>query len=127
MTVDSLSSQLDVIAAADESLADVASRMRWNDVGSVAVMDHGKLAGVLTERDLTRAIADGANPVESRVEDYMTTDPIAVSAGTAIREAARIMVNSGVRHLPVLDNGQLVGILSMRDIVAALVLAPTDA
>jgi CBS domain-containing protein len=108
---------MDVIVHVGESLADAASRMRFNDVGCVPVLDRGRLVGILTERDLSRAVADSADPTSAEVADYMTPDPVVVGPGASVEEAAELMVTAGVRHLPVVDRGQLVGVVSIRDIV----------
>jgi CBS domain-containing protein len=120
MTIHGVSSPLDVIARPEEPLADAASRMRFNDVGCVPVVDQGRLVGILTERDLARSVADGADSRHVIVADYMTIHPIVVDHDMDAVEASRIMIEAGVRHLPILENGRLVGIVSMRDIVAEL-------
>jgi CBS domain-containing protein len=129
-TIAGFCSHKDVIAAPAEALAIAASRMRFNDVGCVPVIDGGRLTGILTERDLARAIADGIDPREVAVADYMTPEPIVVDSDATVVEASRVMVDAGIRHLPVLENGQVVGVLSMRDILAELlwskVLTPLD-
>jgi CBS domain-containing protein len=116
MNVDALYSSLTVYAVADESLSLAASRMRFNDVGSAVILDDGRLAGIITERDLARAVADGADPRKVTVGDYMTPDPAVVPPTTDIREAARIMTDGGFRHLPVVTDGVFLGLVSMRDI-----------
>lgn len=121
MKIDSLYSPLTVIAHEWETLTEAASRMRFNDVGSAAVMRDGKVAGILTERDLTRALADGTNPDIATVGDYMTPDPIVVSPGADARDAARMMMDMGIRHLPVVEDNRLVGLVSARDILIELV------
>ena len=120
MRVDGLSSPLDVVVYTGEFLVDAASRMRFNDVGCVPVLDGAELVGILTERDLARAIADGIDPRNVEVGDYMTPDPTVVTPDTDIAEAARIMVRQGIRHLPVMEDGRLMGVMSMRDIVLEL-------
>jgi CBS domain-containing protein len=130
MTVQDFCSPMDVIAASSEPLANAASRMRFNDVGCVPVIDGGRLLGILTERDLARAVADGIDPRKVVVADYMTSEPIVVDADATVVEATRVMVDAGIRHLPVLDKGRMVGVMSMRDILAELlwskVLTPLD-
>ena len=120
MKVDALSSPLDVLAVSDETLTNAASRMRYNDVGCVPVVDGGALVGILTERDLSRAVADGADPHRRTVAEYMTSDPIVIPSSCEARDAARVMIDAGVRHLPIVDNGRLLGVISIRDIVAEL-------
>jgi CBS domain-containing protein len=130
MTVQDFCSPMDVIAASGEPLANAASRMRFNDVGCVPVIDNGRLSGILTERDLARAVADCVDPRKAVVADYMTSQPIVVDAEATVVEATRVMIDAGIRHLPVLEDGRMVGVMSMRDILAELlwskVLTRTD-
>ena len=125
MKIEALYSPITVEANEWESLATVASRMRFNDAGSAAVLLEGELVGIITERDLTRAIADGVDTRKTCVGDYMTPDPMTVGKETDAREAARMMVDSGIRHLPVVDEkGTLLGLTSIRDIVIELIWSP---
>ena len=103
----------------EESLADAAARMRDHGVGSLAVHDGENLLGILTERDLLWALADGAAAHVTRVGTYMSAPPIVVSPETDVVEAGRLMVKHDVRHLPVLAVGQLRGMVSMRDLLVA--------
>lgn len=107
-----------VEAAPDEALIDAVSRMQFEEVGSLAVLEHGKLAGILTERDVTRALADGADPGEATVGEYMTREPVTITPDTQASQAAATMLNLGVRHLPVTDAGRPVGMLSSRDLLS---------
>jgi CBS domain-containing protein len=113
-----------VIANEWESLAEAASRMRFNDVGSAAVITDGSLVGILTERDLARAIADGADPRRVTVADYMSPDPTVIEVDAEARDAARVMADAGFRHLPVVSEGAFVGLISMRDLLTELVWSP---
>jgi CBS domain-containing protein len=119
MKIDGMYEPMDVVAQSGESLADVAARMRFNDVGSVIVIDHGELIGILTERDLARALADSTDRA-SVVADYMTPDPVYATPQTEMDEAARMMISAGFRHLPIIKRGRLVGVLSMRDILSSI-------
>lgn len=101
-----------------ESLADAARRMRDERVGCVAVTEGDRLVGVLTERDLLRAMADGLSPRIAPVAEYMTPNPYTVEAGEDIFEAAAIMVGHGIRHVPVLEDGRLAGVVSVRDLLS---------
>jgi len=103
------------------TLADIARQMRMNDSDSVAVMSDGKLVGIVTERDLVAAIADGVNPIEARAEVVMSADPATVGQDEEVAVVAMKMMRLGIRHLPVLDRaGQPIGLLSARDLVSAL-------
>jgi len=102
-------------------LAEVAREMRGNDADSVAVMEDGALVGIITERDLVRAIADGVNPSQTAANVIMTADPATVTADEDVSVVALKMMRLGVRHLPVVDgNGKPVGLVSARNLVAVL-------
>lgn len=102
-------------------LSDVAREMRVNDSDSVAVMDDGMLVGIITERDLVRAIADGVNPKEAAAAIIMTTDPATVTADEEVSVVAVKMMRLGIRHLPVVnDKDQPVGLVSARNLVGLL-------
>ena len=105
----------------DSSLADVARRMRKEDCDSVAIMTDKKLLGIITERDLVRAIADGVDPHQARADMFMSADPATVTADEEVSVVAVKMMRLGIRHLPVVDShGVPVGLLSARDLVAVL-------
>jgi CBS domain-containing protein len=102
-------------------LADVAREMRMNDSDSVAVMDDGVLVGIITERDVVRAIADGVNPKEAAAAVIMTVDPATVTADEDVSVVAVKMMRLGIRHLPVVnDKDQPVGLVSARSLVGLL-------
>jgi len=102
-------------------LSDVAREMRTNDSDSVAVMDDGMLVGIITERDLVRAIADGVNPKEAAAAVIMTVDPATVTADEDVNVVAVKMMRLGIRHLPVVDeSGDPVGLVSARSLVVLL-------
>ncbi len=102
-------------------LGDVAKRMRIEDADSVAVMSGGRLHGIITERDLVRAIADGVNPQQAKADVIMTADPATVTADEDVDVVAVKMMRLGIRHLPVLDeDGRPTGMISARDLVAVL-------
>lgn len=107
-----------LVADADESLIDAASRMQFEEVGSLAVVEHGKLVAIVTERDLARALSDGVDAAETPVRRYMTTEPVTVDAEMDVSVAAATMADLGVRHLPVMDHGRLVGMVSSRDLLS---------
>jgi CBS domain-containing protein len=106
--------------APEDTLGEVAERMSAANVGAVVVKDYGRLIGILTERDMLKAMAARVHTSEARVRQWMTEDPITASADTDVEEAARTMLEHGFRHLPVLDeSGQVTGIASLRRVVAA--------
>ncbi len=103
------------------SVAEVAKRMRVGDADSAAVMSEGRLLGIITERDLVRAIADGIDPQQTRADVIMSADPATVTADDDVAMVAVKMMNLGIRHLPVLDSeGSPIGLISARDLVAVL-------
>ena len=108
---------------ADERIADAAGRMVDRGVGAVLVMDGERLAGILTERDVLRAVADGRVEVRadgragSRVGERMTRHPETVEASESTEHAASLMIHGGFRHLPVTEGGAVVGIVSIRDLM----------
>jgi len=105
----------------ETSVAEVARRMRMDDLDSVAVMSGGRLAGIITERDLVRAIADGLDPHQARADLVMTADPATVDVDEDVGMVAVKMMRLGVRHLPVVNkSGKAIGLVSARNLVAVL-------
>jgi CBS domain-containing protein len=98
------------------SLAEVAGRMVAREVGAVLVLDGDRLAGLMTERDLLRAVAHGIHD-DARVRDWMTTDPETIDPSESTEHAATLMMHGGFRHLPVTEEGTVVGIVSIRDLM----------
>ena len=101
----------------EESLADAAARMREHGVGSLAVIDDDGLVGILTERDLLVSVADGCATHVTKVGTYMSTPAVVVAPDADILEARRLMVEHDIRHLPVMAAGQMLGIMSARDLL----------
>jgi CBS domain-containing protein len=105
----------------DTSLAEVAKRMRVGDADSVAVMSEGRLLGIVTERDLVRAIADAVDPQQTKASVIMSADPATVAADEDVDVVAVKMMRLGIRHLPVVDaDDKPIGLISARDLVAVL-------
>ena len=94
----------------------VATVLRENGISSVVVVEDGKLAGIVTERDLVNLVADGGDPRTTKVADRMSKDLDTVDPKTDIAEAADHMARLKIRHLPVLQDGELSGIISIRDL-----------
>ena len=87
--------------APEDTVGEAAEKMVARGVGSVLVSDYGRLIGILTERDLLRAVADRIHSSEARVREWMTREPITVTPDTPAEDAARTMLEHGFRHLPV--------------------------
>ncbi len=103
-----------LVVAPEDTLGEVAERMRERDAGSALVADYGRLIGILTSRDLLRAFAGGVHPSEARVREWMTAEPVAVSADTSIDAAVTLMTEYGFHHLPVVEDERPVGMLGLR-------------
>jgi len=107
----------DVLSVAPEdTLGEVATKMVERRVGSVVVSDFGRIVGVLTERDIMRAVAARTHSSDARVREWMTADPITATADTTVEEAAMTMFDNGFRHLPIVDGERAIGIVSIRDV-----------
>jgi CBS domain-containing protein len=101
------------------TLGEAARAMRRRNVGAAVVVENGQLCGIFTERDLLRAIADSRHPDVGQVQSYMTSDPVTLPPDHAPSEAARIMSERKFRHIPVVDGEDLIGIVSIRDLMSA--------
>lgn len=101
------------------TLADAARRMVERGVGSVVVMAGERLAGILTERDVLKAVAAGVAETDP-VTSWMTRNPETAEPDDTTEHAAALMIHGGFRHLPVLDGGDVVGIVSIRDLIGAV-------
>ena len=98
------------------TLGDAAKRMAERGVGAVVVLSGERLAGILTERDILKAVATGFEP-DARVSDWMTRHPETIESDATTDHAAALMIHGGFRHLPVVDGGEIKGILSIRDLM----------
>ena len=108
-----------ITVAPEDTLGEVARRMVDKSMGAVIVKDFGRLIGILTERDLLKAMAARVHTSEARVRQWMTENPITTTLDTDVDEAARIMLENGFRHLPVVDEIGQVGYVSLRRVVGA--------
>ena len=120
MKVSEIMTAAAVTDRADDTLAEAARRMWEQQTGSLLVMDGDDLVGILTERDVLRAVATGSSLEETRISQVMTKDLVTVGPGTSLREAAKIMADRWIRHLPVIDGGAVVGVISQRDLAGVL-------
>jgi len=99
------------------SVADAVAEMNRHRVGSVLVIDNGRLVGIFTERDvLRRVVGAGIDPTRSLVAEVMTTGVITISPEASVEETMVLFTEKRCRHLPVVDGGQLVGTISIGDI-----------
>lgn len=108
-----------VAVTAGDSLRAASAAMRDADVGALPVLDGDELAGIVSERDIVGALAAGRDPDRHRVADVMTRDPRYLTLADSVTTAAETMLEAGCRHLPVLDEGVPIGIVSIRDVVRA--------
>lgn len=99
------------------TMADAAAAMVEAEVGSLAVKGPSGLAGIITERDVLRAVASGLDLSVETVIQWMTPDPDTVDEDMTIDDAAEWMVAAGYRHLPVLSGRELIGIASIKDVL----------
>ena len=102
--------------ASGDALGDVAQRMVDRDVGAVLVMEGEELIGILTERDVLRAVAAGIED-QTVVSDWMTRDPETMSPDDTTEHAAVLMIHGGFRHMPLVEGDRVVGMLSIRDLM----------
>ena len=112
-----------VTATGDEPVSAAAQRMREQSVGSVVVVDGDRAVGILTERDLVRHAAAGVD-ADAPVAEWMTRDPDHVAPDAEAGAAFASLAEHGYRHIPVVDDGRLVGIVSMRDLMRIAQIQP---
>lgn len=107
----------------DHSVHKTVKTMSKKSIGCVVVMDEGKPVGMATERDiLQRVVAESRNPSEVKMEEIMSKPLITINANMPIVEAIRVMQKNNVRHLPIMEGGELIGIVTQRDLLRALAL-----
>jgi CBS domain-containing protein len=100
------------------TVREVARTMSEHKIGAIAVLDAGKLVGIFSERDvLTRIVAEGRNPEDTCVDSVMTKDIIVAAPADDINEALQKMHDCNCRHLPIVESGRLVGMISIRDLL----------
>ena len=106
-----------VVAGPEETAQAAAARMTAEACGSILVCDDGRLRGIFTERDLmTRVVGRGLDPGTTRLKQVMTRDPDRIESTATAREALRRMDELGCRHLPVTEDGRVLGVVSLRDL-----------
>jgi CBS domain-containing protein len=106
----------DVLTVApSDTIGEAAEKMNAANVGAVVVVeDFVRIVGIVTERDLLRAVASRARAAEARVRQWMTPDPVTIEPDLTVDQAANIMFEHNFRHLPVVKDGRPLGIVSLR-------------
>ena len=104
--------------AKDDTVLEAARRMAEWKVGAVTVLDAERLVGIFSERDImTRVVSQGLSPSTTPVAQVMTPNPVVVDAHSTVEQCLRIMNQAKCRHLPVVSDGNLVGMVSIRDLL----------
>lgn len=98
------------------TVGEAISLMAQNRIGSALIMEGGRLIGIFTERDTVRAISQSHDAPTHEISSWMTRDPKTVSPDVEVEDALRTMLDNGFRHLPVVERGQVIGMVSMRDL-----------
>ena len=110
-----------VTVSTDDTARLAVLRMLEEGVGSVAVCDGGALVGIFTERDVLGLVGEGTDLEDVRVADVMTREPVTVQADVGVLDAARLMGERRIRHLPVVQGQHLLGMIGIRDVLGSLV------
>jgi sulfide:quinone oxidoreductase len=108
-----------LVVAPEDTIGEVAEKMRERDIGSALVADYGRLIGIITSRDMLRALAGRVHSSEARVREWMTAEPATVSPTATPELAAFLMTHLRIHHLPVVEGERPVGIVAMHDVVRA--------
>ena len=116
MQVRDVMTQATITESPEDSLRSAAERMWRQQTGSLLIIEAGRLIGIVTERDVLRAVALGADPDRSSVDEAMTTEVFTVPPDMPLQEAAREMAARWIRHLPVVSGDEVLGVVSMRDV-----------
>jgi len=108
--------------APEATVFEALAVMAEYDIGALPVVRHGRLVGIVSERDYSRkVILKGRASRDTRVEEVMTPDPVTVDPKRTVNDCMQMMTDLRVRHLPVLDDGQMVGIVSIGDVVKSTI------
>ncbi|HYW27287.1 MAG TPA: CBS domain-containing protein [Terriglobales bacterium] len=116
MKVLDVMTQVVLTADTGTTIAEAASLMAQRRVGSALVIDGERLLGIFTERDIVKALSQDASATHQAIGHWMTRNPQTISSDATIEEALERMLDGGFRHLPVVDAGRMVGMVSMRDL-----------
>lgn len=99
-----------------DTLGEAAEKMHTEKIGWAVVSDYGRMIGILTERDILRAVAGRTHSSEARVREWMTPDPVTATPETSPEDALKTMLEGGFRHLPVVEDGRPIGVVSIRHV-----------
>jgi CBS domain-containing protein len=127
MQVADVMTRASVVESASDSLRAAATLMWRQQTGSLLVMDGDALIGIVTERDVMKALARGSDPDQTPVSAVMTTSLVTVTPETSLPEAARHMATRWIRHLPVVVDGRVLGMVSQRDLCGVLAALGSEA
>jgi CBS domain-containing protein len=109
-----------VTAEPEDTLGELAERLAAADAGSALVVEYGRLIGIVTSRDIVRAVGGRVHPSEARVRHWMSDEPVVAAPDLSAEEAARLMVAGGFHHLPVVVEERPVGLVGLRTVVGLL-------
>jgi CBS domain-containing protein len=109
-----------VSVAPEDTVGEAAEKMVAEGVGWAIVSDFGNMIGILTERDILRAVAGRTHSSEARVREWMTADPVTAPPDMSAEDALQIMLEKNFRHLPVVEDGRPIGVVSIRHVSAAV-------
>jgi CBS domain-containing protein len=115
-TVGELMTSEVLTVAPEDTIGETAQKMVEMGVSSAVVSDYGRMIGIVTERDLTRAVAGRVHTSEARVREWMTPDPVTLTKDASAGEAAQIMLENRFRHIPIVEDDRTIGIVSIRDV-----------
>ncbi|MHB8513394.1 MAG: CBS domain-containing protein [Actinomycetota bacterium] len=104
----------------EATIAEASVLMGEHHIGSVLVIENDELVGILTERDVVRALSTTHDAPARPVVEWMTRKPVSASPTTDLHECLRVMLEGGFRHLPITEGSRTIGMLSMRDVARTL-------
>jgi CBS domain-containing protein len=117
-TLDEVMSRSLLTVPPTATVAEAATLMSTNHVGSALVCEDERLLGIFTERDIVKALASDFDAAGGQVTGWMTADPTTLGPGASVAEALDLMLEQGFRHVPVVDGERVIGIVSLRDLTA---------
>ena len=118
----------DIVSVPPETIVrDAAKKMTENKVGALLIMSGDKLEGIVTERDiLNKIVSKGRNPDEVKVHKIMTKDVVVITSNRTVRDAMQIVTEKRLRHLPIIKDGKLIGMISGGDLTRSIVAEEED-